>query len=267
MTAFHVIPGDPRSSVIVHVPHSARFIPTPVREGILLDSAGLDCELDVMTDSFTDLIAESAASHAGVPPWLFVNRLSRLVIDPERFPDDREELNPAGMGSVYTRTSDGSVLRSPTDEEMSGLVDQYFTPYANAFADLVDERLAAVGEVTIIDQHSYPLEPNPYELHADGPRPEVCIGTDPFHTPPSLADTAAACYSPHMPTGDVGIDSPFAGCYVPLRHYNEDSNVSAVMIELRRDIYLEERFSTIPSGMRGFCRALADLINQIELDR
>ena len=144
------------------------------------------------------------------------------------------------------------MLRSLTVDEISGLVDRYFTPYADAFADLVDERLAAVGEVTIIDQHSYPLEPMPYELHADGPRPEVCIGTDPFHTPPSLADTAAACYSPHTPTGDVGFDSPFAGCYVPLRHYGIDANVSAVMIELRRDLYLDESFSTIASGHAGF---------------
>ena len=171
MTAFHVIPGDPRSSVIVHVPHSSRFIPTHVREGILLDSTGIDRELDVMTDSFTDLIAEWAASHAGVRPWLFVNRLSRLVVDPERFPDEREELNSVGMGAVYTRTSDGSVLRSPTVDEISGLVDRYFTPYADAFADLVDERLAAVGEVTIIDQHSYPLEPNSVRAARRRPAP------------------------------------------------------------------------------------------------
>ena len=32
VSAFHVIPGDPRSSVIVHVPHSSRFIP-PERAG------------------------------------------------------------------------------------------------------------------------------------------------------------------------------------------------------------------------------------------
>ena len=200
-------------------------------------------------------------------PWVFVNGLSRLVVDPERFPDEREELNAVGMGAVYTRTSGGSVLRSPTVDEISGLVDRYFTPYANAFADLVDERLAAVGEVTIIDQHSYPLEPLPYELHADGPRPEVCIGTDPFHTPPSLADAAASAYSPHTPTGDVGFDSPFAGCYVPLRHYSIDTNVSAVMIEARRDLYMDESFGAVESGIRSLAAGLADLIDQIEEDR
>ena len=186
MSALRVIPGDPRSSVIVHVPHSSRFIPTHVRNGILLDSSALKRELDALTDSFTDLIAEWAASHAGVRPWLCVNSLSRLVVDPERFPDEREELNSVGMGVVYERTSDGSALRSLTVDEISGLVDRYFTPYANAFADLVDERLAAVGEVTIIDQHSYPREPLPYELHADGP---TARGVHRHRPVPHSADT------------------------------------------------------------------------------
>ena len=142
MSAFHVIPGDPSSSVIVHVPHSSRFIPAEVRAGILLDDPALERELDALTDAFTDVIAERAATHAAVRPWVFVNGISRLVVDPERFPDEREELNAVGMGAVYERTSDGSVLRSPTVDEISGLVDRYYTPYANAFADLVDERLA-----------------------------------------------------------------------------------------------------------------------------
>ena len=220
-----------------------------------------------MTDSFTDLIAEWAASHAGVRPWLFVNRLSRLVVDPERFPDEREELNSVGMGAVYTRTSDGSVLRSPTVDEISGLVDRYFTPYADAFADLVDERLAAVGEVTIIDQHSYPLRaeavraarrrPAARGVHRHRPVPH---STEPGRHSRCLLLAAHA----HRRRRFRLPVRRLLRAAAALQH---DSNVSAVMIELRRDIYLEERFSTIPSGMRGSGRALADLIDQIELDR
>jgi hypothetical protein len=35
--------------------------------------------------------------------------------------------------------------------------------------------------------------------------------------------------------GDIDINTPFAGCYVPLRHYRVDPRVTAVMIEARRD--------------------------------
>lgn len=41
-----------------------------------------------------------------------VNQLSRLVVDPERFPDDGEPTTAFGRGAVYTRTCAGSRLRA-----------------------------------------------------------------------------------------------------------------------------------------------------------
>ena len=68
----------------------------------------------------------------------------------------------------------------------------------------------------IIDVHSYPTEPLPYELHGDGPRPPVCLGTDPFHTPAGLLAAAEDAFAGF---GGTGVDSPFAGAYVPLKYY------------------------------------------------
>ena len=98
------------------------------------------------------------------------------------------------------------------------------------------ERLEAVERVTIIDIHSYPLTKNPYELHGDGPRPEVCIGTDAFHTSAALAEAATSSLANAAPTGEVGLNSPFAGCYVPLDQYEQTTAVQAVMLEIRRDV-------------------------------
>ena len=98
---FRVVPGDPSSTVIIHVPHASRHIPIWVRAGLLLDESALERELDAMTDAHTDVVAERAADLVDGPrPWLFINQLSRLVVDPERFPDDRKEMNAAGMGAV-----------------------------------------------------------------------------------------------------------------------------------------------------------------------
>lgn len=80
--AFRVIAGHPDSSVVIHVPHSSRTIPPDVRAAITLDDAALERELDAITDAHTDVIAERAASIAALRPWIFVNGLSRLVVDP-----------------------------------------------------------------------------------------------------------------------------------------------------------------------------------------
>lgn len=251
-----IIPGDPQSSVVLHVPHASTRIPDDVRAGIVLDDAALAAELDAITDADTDVVAEQAAGAAQVRPWIFVNRRSRLVIDPERFIDGTEELDKVGMGAVYTRTTSGAVLRDPTAAERQRLLDEYFVPYAAAIASLVQERLATVGGVTIVDVHSYPREALPYELHTDGPRPEICIGTDVFHTPPAVRDAALESMTACAPTGAVGLDSPFWGCYVPLEQYGNNADVRALMLEVRRDVVAGHR----PALVAG----VKDLLNRLD---
>jgi N-formylglutamate amidohydrolase len=112
----------------------------------------------------------------------------------------------------------------------------------------------------LLDVHSYPSRPLPYEMHADGPRPAVCLGTDPVHTPPSLLDAARAAFAP---VGPVGTDSPFRGTYVPLRHYRVEPRVWSVMLELRRDTHLAEPAGPPTAGLTAVVRALAVLVDAV----
>ncbi|MGY6019638.1 N-formylglutamate amidohydrolase [Streptomyces spinosirectus] len=257
--SFVHLPGAAGSPVILHVPHSARDIPAEVRAGIVLDDAALERELDHITDAHTAEIAEAAGVLSAVAPWTFVNRLSRLVVDPERFPDEREEMLSAGMGAVYTRTTHREALRSAaTDPEP--LLARYFRPYAQAMTDAVAGRLAATGRAVIIDVHSYPAVPLPYELHGTGPRPPVCLGTDPFHTPPELRDAARKAFAP---CGETGLDSPFSGAYVPLEFYGRDARVSALMVEIRRDTYMTEPGGPTHPGLPRLAASLAALVDAV----
>ncbi|MFF8316615.1 N-formylglutamate amidohydrolase [Streptomyces bobili] len=257
--SFTFVPGAGGSPVILHVPHSAREIPPDVRRGIVLDGPALERELDHITDAHTAEIAEAAARRAGVTPWRFVNRLSRLVVDPERFPDEREEMLSAGMGAVYTRTTHRGVLRG-ADADPEPLIEKYFRPYAAAMTDAVGERLAAVGRAVIIDVHSYPTEPLPYELHGEGPRPPVCLGTDAFHTPPELLAAAREAFGT---IGETGLDSPFGGTYVPLAYYGTDPRVRALMVEIRRDTYMSEPGGPAGPGLTRLAEALAELVDVV----
>lgn len=255
MSSFDVLPGDPDSTVILHVPHASTFIPDDVRDGIVLTDAELRVELAAITDADTDVVAEGAAERARVRPWSFVNRFSRLVVDPERFPDEREEMNAVGMGAVYEATTELAVLRTPTEDDRSALLRRFYAPYAEGMATLVRERLAAVGQVTIIDVHSYPVGKLPYERH-HGPRPRVCIGTDSFHSPPALVQATTAAMQMVVPEGDVGLDSPFKGCYVPLDQYGTNGRVQAVMLEIRRDVV-----ATRMTSLQAATAALIDVID------
>lgn len=261
MSGFRTVEGAAGSPVVLHVPHSARRVPPAERTRLRLDDRLLETELDHMTDGHTALIAERAADGALLRPWRFENLLSRLVVDPERFPDEREEMRAVGMGAVYTRTAHGGVLRAPDPAHEEELLAAYFRPYAAAMTALVDDRLAATGRAVVIDVHSYPARALPYELHGDGPRPAVCLGTDPHHTPGPLTAAAREAFAG---LGEVRLDTPFAGCYVPLKHYRRRAEVSALMVEIRRDLYMAE-----PGGapfddrVRVLADALARLVDAV----
>jgi len=258
--SFELLPGAAHSPVILHVPHSSRQLPAPVRDGIVLDDAALERELDHITDAHTEELAAIVAEAAERTPWRFVNRLSRLVIDPERFPDEREEMLAVGMGAVYTRTTHRAPLR-PADVDPRPLIDRYFHPYARAMTAAVAERLAATGRAVIVDVHSYPSARLPYELHGDGPRPQICLGTDSFHTPPELVALAEKAFAS---VGGVGIDSPFSGAYVPLRYYEREPQVTAVMVEVRRDTYMTEPGGPMGPGFSRLASALTALVDAVD---
>ncbi|MET0426789.1 MAG: N-formylglutamate amidohydrolase [Actinoplanes sp.] len=255
--SFDIHQGDAASPVILHVPHASRTLTAESRRGIRLTDHELAEELDHLTDAHTDLIARRAADASAVRPWIFENRLSRLEVDPERFPDDREEMKAVGMGAVYTHGYAGRRLRDDDLVRDQAALQKHFHPYAAAVADLVAHRLSATGRAVILDVHSYATQALPYELHGTGPRPPVCLGTDDFHTPPHLIAAATTAF------GEVDLNTPFAGCYVPLTYYGSEPAVTALMIEIRRDGYLTEPGGAPTAGLDGLATALTALVDAV----
>jgi N-formylglutamate deformylase len=259
---FSVVPparGD--VPVVVHVPHSATALPADVRAALLLTDTELAAELRRMTDHRTEQLA-SDVGELGVTRML--NRWSRLAVDPERFLDPaEEEMEAVGMGAVYTRTSDGRPLRVVHPAQRQDLLNRHFRPYHATLSALVGEHLDRHGRCVLLDLHSYPRVPLPYELHAAGPRPEVDIGTDPRHTPGWLRDLVIDAVT------DAGLghaeNSPFAGTFVPTQHLG-DPRVSSVMLELRRDTYLDEATAQAHAGeprIRGLVTGIIERLAAI----
>ncbi len=254
------IQGDDRSPILIHVPHASRVIPPEIRADLLLTDVELAAELDESTDTATDEIAAAALRHTRVRPSAVVNTFSRLVIDPERFPDAGEPANAFGRGAVYTRTCTGTPLRAEPYPRATALLDNYFRPYAAAVAAAVDDRLDVCGRAVIIDLHSYPAAPSGFE-DPTAERPALCIGTDTVHTPDWLIDAVRAAFASLPEITRITENTPYSGCYVPLRHYGRDERVSSVMIELRRDVYLTDPRTPDDARVDQLGRALAVLID------
>ena len=246
--------------VVVHVPHAGLHVPGDVRAGIVLDDDELREELRLITDHRTDVLAAGAVD---VGAYAFVNRTSRLVVDPERFPDAREPMAAVGMGPVYTVTTGTQPLRRPTATEESDLLERWYQPYAAWLGALVEDVVDRHGTCVIVDLHSYPTSRLDYELGGDQ-RPALCVGVDDDCTPAWLAALVEDL------AGQAGIDtarnSPFAGTYVPLGRLG-DPAVPSVMLEVRRDQYLEEDAVTA-DGSRWVAptdgeRRITDLVRRI----
>ena len=246
--------------VILHVPHSSRQIPPDIRKDILLSDEQLKVELDEMTDSHTDKIASLAVADLSRQPWIFRNKLSRLVIDPERFPDEREIMNNVGMGAVYLKTSTGEQLRSK-NFDAKPLIDRFFKPYASAFTQLVEKLLNQHKSVFIIDVHSYRVEQHPNAVNHGQARPPICLGTDDFHTPLWLNQLAKDCFST---VGEVIENQPYGGTYVPLDFYEKDDRVLSVMLECRADQFLSSDL-TLHAGAQQVASALSSLISKAKI--
>jgi len=95
--------------LLVNIPHSSTYIPREMKVKFLLSNKTLQSELLRMTDRYTDEIFSCVAELGGIS---VVYNYSRLVLDPERFRDDKKEIMVAkGMGVIYSKDSNGRKLR------------------------------------------------------------------------------------------------------------------------------------------------------------
>jgi len=221
--------------MIFHIPHSSTDIPAEYRSLFLLDSTQLASELLLMTDHFTDELFLASATN---DDSFLRFPVSRLLVDPERFPDDaQEEMSKVGMGAIYRLTHNGESLKDDQSKREE-LLTRYFSPHHRNLTARVGESLDLANDALIVDCHSFPKSPLPYELDQTPTRPQICIGVDEFHTPSYLIDTLVNFFS--KAGLSVSVNAPFTGSIVPLDYYHSEKKVRSIMIEVRRDGYMDE---------------------------
>ncbi len=258
------------SNVVIHLPHDSTCVPAHLRDQFVLDDSELDEEVIRITDHLTHELF--GCSLLGTR--LVASPVSRLVVDVERFSEDElEPMAAQGMGAVYALTTSGSRLRRDlTPLEREALMSSYYRPHHRTFETTVDEVLRLYQSCLVIDAHSFPSHPLPYELDQDRNRPDVCIGTDSFHTPRAYASAFREVFE--ALGFSVAFNRPFAGAIVPAKHYRADPRVKSVMVEINRRLYLDEstgaeshNFLQRARFVQESCRKAAWMLYEDRLDR
>ncbi len=231
--------------LILHIPHASTVIPAFVRDQFPVADAELADELLHMTDHATDEL------FGGIDAPRVVHEVSRLVVDPERFSEDADEpMSRRGMGAIYTHGYRGTRIRRELQPaEREDLLARFYEPHHAGLEALVDAALAEEGRCTIVDCHSFASAPLPYEPDREPARPAICLGTDPFHTPPDLVTRARSFLRDRG--YEVAIDRPYGGSMVPRSRYRSDPRVRSIMVEVRRDLYVDEATGAPAQGFAG----------------
>ena len=217
--------------IILHIPHSS--IKIPLYEGYLVDSTVLDKEILRLTDWFTDDLFYSDEDE------MIIADFSRIFCDPERFTDDSQEVMAQyGMGVLYEKSDNGEEIRIVTPELKEKVLTSYYWKHHHKFSLAVKNQLDINGKAIIIDCHSYPSKPLERDLDKNPKRPDFNIGTDSYHTPKELIDLSISFFENAGYT--LGIDWPYKGSIVPLEYYQKNKNVSTIMLEINRALYLNE---------------------------
>jgi N-formylglutamate deformylase len=223
--------------VVLHVPHDAALVPEDVRGQFTVGEEELHRELCMLTDHHThELFVGDHPEHLVIR-----SPVSRLVVDVERFEDDAlEVMAERGLGVLYRCTSRLTPLRRDiSSEERENLLRRYYRPHHAALERAVADVLAEFGRCLVLDCHSFPSTPLPYEAaKPDAPRPDICVGTDGFHTSLRVCEAFENAF--RKQGWSVCRDEPFAGALVPASRYQKDSRVQGLMVEVNRKLYLEE---------------------------
>ena len=237
------------NSLIFHIPHSKTEIPKQFKHDFVSVELA-EKEIELLKDFATDEIFDISDTTKVIFPY------SRIFCDVERLNDDDEVMLQYGRGFYYTNTDKGELLRENVNGNKQLIYDNYYLKHHKTLTDLVDEKLKTNVFAVLIDCHSFPDTPLISDLEQARERPDFCIGTDAFHSPPWLVDMVKLFLTEKG--FSVKLNSPYKGTIVPLKHYQKNTNVYSVMIEINRKLYMEGKFVN-PEKVKTLNKILSEL--------
>ena len=218
--------------LILNIPHASTWIPEDCFAKDSEEYRILKEDQINMTDWYTD---ELFCNGLGIP---VIAPISRMVCDTERFRTDADEpMSKIGMGVCYKTTSDLKHKIRISTKHRDLVLRNYYDVHHKSLELAVDRALDSGGHVFIMDCHSFSSTPLPYEPDQKPNRPDICIGTDWYHTSGQVGEWACAFF--RRRGYRVSMDRPYSGTIVPMKYFHKE-RILSLMVEVNRRLYLKE---------------------------
>jgi formiminoglutamase len=272
------------AKVLIAVPHAGVALPEEVSGRVLphVDAAFLRGQ----SDMFTDQIFAVPGADNHVFSW------SRMAVDPNRFEGQTSE-----GGVVPVVDFDSRPLypegQPPTAAECQLLIERYHRPYHAGLA----ARIESGSYTFFIDGHSMMAAAPVRSPDFGTPRPDGCVsncgdaqgesipGGRPLVCSPELtrfvqgrlehwlmALPAPELEGAALPTGQVGLNTPFLGGHGVRTHARPDAGMPGLQLELNQRLWADEatgqplpgRVAWLQSVLERF---VADIAEETSLSR
>lgn len=238
---------------IFHVPHDGDALPPELLASVQIPMARFLRYHAEMRDT---LVRELIPSLWREEEHALRFPVSRLLCDVERFLGPEEIMERYGMGFCYERVYNGTQIKRVTDELRQQTLRYYGEHHAR-----VNALCRCHARPLLLDLHSYAPKLVPAaQIDPERELPELCIGTDAQATPGWLADLAEE----HFTRAGLRVerDYPYSGCYVPESFGEAGLDGAAIMLEFRKDCYLDgegrmdpDRAARLREAVEQFVRA------------
>lgn len=271
MSAYFLQMPDVRTtSVVFASPHSGRQYPRSLVRRSVLDERRLRSSEDAFVDQlFSEAPAHGAPLLMAVAPraWIDVNR-SLDELDPALIEGVRKVAhNPrvaSGLGVVPRVVANGrAIYRGKlTRKDVEQRIDEFWHPWHDAIATLMDDSVSLFGEAILVDCHSMPHEAIESITHPQGARPEIVLG-DRFGAA-AASDIVDKIEAAFASAGlRVARNAPFAGAFVTQHYGRPANNRHVIQIEIDRSLYMNEQAVRPNSNFKAFKALIGRVVHDV----
>ena len=243
-------------NLIIHIPHSSLRIPKLFFKKVLLSREEIVVENLHLCDLYTNKFIKNRNCYK------VIFKYSRLFCDVEKFKDDSKEImSKVGMGTIYTKDSNGRKLIDFDNEYREKILKKYYDRHHKRMDDLLCKVLKKNKMCYIIDLHSFSDSQAKKTLNLSG-CPDICVGIDDDFYDENITRYVVDFFK--KCGYKVKINYPYFGSFVPnVAYQNKLKNVRSIMIDINKRIYLNDNLSINKSKYNKLKHDLNKLVNDI----